>query len=75
MWAGHVQRMVDDNGIPKGMKAILEECGINTERMKADDMRTVLSFHENFANEKTIVEKLIIGKGHKCLSFPSSIVN
>lgn len=58
VWAGRVQRMVDDSGIPKGMKAVLEERGINTERMKADDMRTV------------IVEKLITDKGHKCLYLP-----
>ena len=38
-------RMVDDNGITNGTKAVLEECAIKTERMKADDMRIVLSFH------------------------------
>ena len=56
------------------MKAVLEERGINTERMKADDMRTVLSFHDDFANEKTnektIVKKLITDKDHKCLYLP-----
>ena len=70
VWAGRVQRMVDDDGVPKGMKAVLEECGVNTEQMRADDMRTVLSFHDDFFNEKTIVEKLITDKGHKCLYLP-----
>lgn len=65
VWAGRVQRMVDDDGVPKGMKAVLEERGVNTEQMRADDMRTVLSFHDDFFNEKTIVEKLITDKGHK----------
>ena len=41
MWGGRVQKLVDDNGTPKGMKQILEEHRINTASMKADDMRTV----------------------------------
>ena len=49
------------------MKQILEERGINTSSMKADDMRTVLSFHEDFQSEKTLVEKLVTNKGLKCL--------
>ena len=74
MWAGRIQRMVNDSGVPKGMKTVLEEWGINTERMKADDMRTVLAFHDDFANEKTIVEKLIADKGHKCLFLPKKSI-
>ena len=42
------QKLVDDKGMQKGMKKILEKCGINTERMKADDMRMELSFHTDF---------------------------
>ena len=42
LWAGRVQRMVRDDGVVKGLKAVLEERGINTEGMKGDDMRTVL---------------------------------
>ena len=59
-----MQKLVDDKGVPKGMKKILEERGISTSRMKADDMRTVLSFHDDFQNEKTLVEQFIIEKGH-----------
>ena len=57
---------------PKSMKAVLEERGVNTERMKADDMRTVLSFHDDFVNEQTMVEKLRATSASTCLS---SIVN
>ena len=66
--------MVDDKGVPKGMKKILEERGINTNRMKADDMRTVLSFHDDFQNEKTIVEQFIRGATNVCFcqSFTAS---
>ena len=64
-----MQKLVDNKGVPKGMK-ILEERGIKTSRMKADDMRTVLSFHDDFQNEKTLVKQFIIEKGHKCLFLP-----
>lgn len=56
-WGRKMQKMVNADGVPKGMKLILEERGINTSTMVADDMRIVLSNHEDFRNEKTIVEK------------------
>ena len=31
-WGGKVQKMMDDNGVPKGMRRVLEERGINTAR-------------------------------------------
>ena len=68
--AGCVQKMVYDDGTPKGMKAILEERGINTSRMKGDNMWVVLSFHDDFASEKTMVEHFIVEKSHKCLFLP-----
>ena len=37
-----VQKMVYDDGTPKGMKQILFESGVNTTKMKADDMRKAL---------------------------------
>ena len=70
VWAGRVQQLVDDDGVPKGLKKILEERGINTSRMKGDDMRTVISFHDDFRDEKTLVEHFITEKGHKCLFLP-----
>lgn len=70
VWAGRVQKLVRDDGVPKGMKAVLEERGVNTERMKANDMRTVLSFHDDFISEKTMVEKIVTEKGHKCVYLP-----
>ena len=44
--------MVNEDGTAKGLRTILRERGIKTERMLADDMRVVLSNHEDFANEK-----------------------
>lgn len=48
VWVGCAQKLVSDTGVPKEMNKILEERGINSERMKADDMWTVLSFHTDF---------------------------
>ena len=70
VWARQVQKMVLADGTPKGMKMILEERGINTSSMKADDMRTVLSFHDDFRTEKTLVEKFLSDEGHKVVFLP-----
>lgn len=43
-----------NEGVPQEQKALLEEGSVNTERMKADDMSTVLSFHNDFVNDKTM---------------------
>ena len=58
VWAGKVQKMVFDDGVPKGMKQVLEERGINTQTLKADDMRAILSNHEDFRTEKNNRRKL-----------------
>ena len=55
VWGRQSQSMVNEDGTVKGLRTILRERGIKTERMLADDMRVVLSNHENFANEKTIL--------------------
>ena len=70
MWAGKVQKMVYDDGTPKGMKQVLEERGINTARMVAEDMRTVLSWHDDLRKEKTIVEHYLNGRGHLAMFIP-----
>ena len=49
-WQGRVQQMVYPDGTPKGMKAILEERGVNTRKMKANDMRKKLSQYPDFQN-------------------------
>lgn len=28
IWGGKIQKMVDDNGIPKGMRAVLQKRGV-----------------------------------------------
>ena len=64
VWAGRIQIMVDDNGIPKGMKKILEERGINTATLKGPYIRIILADHDDFRSEKTIIESYLTGRGH-----------
>ena len=52
--AGTPQSIVNADGSAKGLRTILLERGINIERMKADDIRIVLSNHEDFATDDTI---------------------
>lgn len=70
IWAGRVQKLVDSNGVPKGMKKVLEERGINTTTLKANDMREILANHSDFASEKTMVEHLLESEGLKGTFLP-----
>ena len=71
VWAGRVQRMVYNVGnVAKGMRKVLEERGINTTTLRADDMRKILSNHDDFRNEKTILERFLINRGHKVIMIP-----
>ena len=69
-WARQPQSMVTQSGTAKGLRTILKERGINTQNMLADDMRVVLSNHEDFANEKTIVEHYLTERGHLAYFLP-----
>ena len=35
VWGGIVQKLVDEDGVPKGMRAVLNERGVDTTRMQA----------------------------------------
>lgn len=59
VWAEDIQEMVLPDGSKKGLRTILAERGINHERMKADDMRTVLSNHDDFRNDQAAVQQYI----------------
>ena len=51
-WNGKLQKMVPPDGIPKGLRVILQERGINTTGMKLEDIRKVLSQHSDFQDEQ-----------------------
>ena len=44
--------MVNADGTAKGLRSILVKKGINTTRIKNDDMKVVLSNHDGFIDEK-----------------------
>ena len=59
-------------GVPKGMRAALEERGINTRNMNADKMREVLGSHPDFKNEKSTIERFLgEEKGHVVYMLPN----
>ena len=62
--------MVDENGIPKGMKTILEERGVDTSGMRVKEMRTLLKIFPDFNGQKTILEDYIEQRGHVCIFCP-----
>ena len=68
---GTIQKMVDNNGIPIGMKAILEEMGVNTTSMNAAELRKTLREFPDFKQQTTILENdYIHSRGHLCIFFP-----
>ena len=70
IWNGRVQKMNFSIGVPKGMKLILDERGVNTSKMNGDEMRKILSEMEDFKNETCRIEHFLNGKGHICLFLP-----
>ena len=59
-WGGKPQRMTFANGVPKGLRAVLEERGVNTHGMNADQMREVLGSHPDFKFEKSRIERFLL---------------
>ena len=51
-WGGKPQSMNFALGVPKGLRHVLEERGVDTRSMKVDDMRAALGNHPDFKNEK-----------------------
>ena len=52
------------NGVLKGLKMVLEERGVNTRGLNAEQMREILGRHTDFQNEKTRIEHFLEDKGH-----------
>ena len=70
-WGGKPQKMNYNLGIPKDMRVVLEERGVNTHTMTAEKMQEILGSHLDFANEKSNIE-LFLGeeKGHIVYMLP-----
>ena len=67
-WDGRVWKMYyterDGKKVAKGPRMVLEERGVSTVGMNADEMRNTLSKHSDFRDEKSMVERMLIEKGH-----------
>ena len=70
VWDGRVQRMTLDDGSQKGMRAVLEERGVDTAKMKADEMREELKKFPDFTSDVPIVQEMIEERGHMCMFIP-----
>lgn len=62
--------MVFNNGTPKGMSQVLTERGVDTRRMKADDLRRVFGEMSDFKYEKTKVEHMVSNRGYRAIFIP-----
>ena len=70
-WNGKSQKMNFALVIPKGMRVLLKERGIDTNKMNADMMREVLGNHPDFKNEKSRIERFLVEeKGHIMYMLP-----
>ena len=70
-WGGEVQKMNYPNGVPKGLRVVLEFRGVNTKGMNADKMREILRSHPDFQNEVSRIERLLTEEyRHICYFLP-----
>lgn len=65
-----MQCMQNSKGVPKGLKHVLCERGVDLSSMKKDAMMAELASHEDFKNEPCILEKCITDKGHSMKFIP-----
>ena len=70
-WGGKPQKMNFSLGIPKSLRQVLDERGVDTRGMKAEDMRAALKSHPDFLNEKSSIERYLLEeKGHIIYMLP-----
>lgn len=70
-WNGKPQKMKYSLGVPKSMRVILQERGVDTRGMVADGMRKVLGSRPDFQNEKSRIERFLVeDKGHIAYMLP-----
>ena len=60
-------------GVPKGMRLVLQERGVDVTEMGAEQMRRVLADMDDFKHEKSLVEHYLNEKGHIAVFYQSSI--
>ena len=70
VWAGKPQKLCFNLGVPKGMKQVLKERGINTDSLNAEKMREILKQHDDFKNEKPRLITELEKESHIALYLP-----
>ena len=70
IWDGKLQKLVTEEGIQKGLKSLLEERGVNTAKLKKDEMIKIVEEMRDFKFQKTKVEEMILSKGHRVMFIP-----
>ena len=70
VWDGKPQKLVTPEGIQKGLKSLLEERGVNTAKLKKDEMIKIVEEMRDFKFQKTKVEELILNKDHRVMFIP-----
>ena len=73
IYQGKLQKMVFDDGTPKGVRVVLEERGIDTSRMLKQDTIAELGSHQDFASELSTVEHAHYSRKGSPLSFFSKV--
>ena len=51
-WWGGKPHPMNSHGVPKGLRTVLEERGVNTRGILQEEMRSVLGSHPDFRDEK-----------------------
>jgi len=74
-WNGKPQKMNYSLGVPKGMRIVSEERGIDTCKMNADKMREVLGSHADFKCENPKLNGLWWRRGTLCTCCLNFTVN
>ena len=68
---GQEQQIVDSRGVPKGLRQVLQECGVDSRKMKRKDMVERLQQFDDFKYELNTVQRYQIKDlGHRCISLP-----
>lgn len=70
VWKGKVHKMNYWGGVPKGTRAVLTERGVDTSRMKAEDLRAPLAEMDDFKNEKSLIEHYLVGRRYIPIFLP-----
>ena len=67
-WDGRIWHLYttahDGTKVAKGLKMVLEERGVSTAGKSADWMREILAKHSDFRDEKSMIEQMLIQRGH-----------